>query len=230
MLNHKLLHHNWYTLRYMNVNESYAYLVHIIETFLNEFCPYKEFRITTKNYVTEPWVSIKLLKYTRKCKRLFNKTQGKSSTSKEVEHYLNYRRTLNRLKRYCKRTFYKDLFTKIGKNTKNLWSVLNGLLRKLNNKSEIVSLIVDGNEVSCPSKLPNLMNQHFTNIGTKTQSKIRKIGDHNYIDYVNYNVRDNMLLSPTSDVEITKIINNMQSKLSRGYDDISNKLLKRYCI
>ena len=75
-LNHDLLHFNWSGLYDMNVNESYSFLSNVIDKLLNIHCPFRSIKISTKNYITEPWVSVKLLKYGRKCKKIVHKSAG----------------------------------------------------------------------------------------------------------------------------------------------------------
>ena len=159
-------------------------------------------------------------------KKLFIKALGCDKNSTKYQTYHNYRVTLTRLKKHVKKEHYKNLFTKIGKNSRNLWSVLNGLMKKLNNKHEISTLIEDGKICDNRKFLPNVINNHFTDVGKRTQEKI-PTNNYDYKQFIKYKVKSNLLLSPTSGEEITKIIMKMKDKLSSGHDGITNKFLKQ---
>ena len=70
----------------------------------------------------------------------------KAMTCKDItlyNKYRNYRKVLTRLKMFEKRRFHKNLFVKIGKDSKTLWSVLNSLIGCRNNKQDTIELIQD---------------------------------------------------------------------------------------
>ena len=122
-VNHDLLHHDWNPIYCLTVNEAYDYLILVITKYLNMYCPYKTIRVQHRKEFNEPWLTVELQKQSRKCKKLYSKTVGKSRTSKEYEHYISYRNSLNVLKKHMRKVFYDKLFMKIGKNSKTLWSV-----------------------------------------------------------------------------------------------------------
>ena len=55
--------------------------------------------------------------------------------------YKNYRKILTQLKLSIKRTFYSDLFKKVQKEHKTLWSILNSLIKRNNNKEETIEVV-----------------------------------------------------------------------------------------
>ena len=101
-----------------------------IEKALNDNAPVKTLYIPYQDHFREPWMNVKLSKLNLKCKRLFKKSHLKNDIAL-YEKYKVYRKTLNRLKLHEKHVFYKELFQKIGKDARTLWSVLNSLIRPM---------------------------------------------------------------------------------------------------
>ena len=70
--------------------------------------------------------------------------------------------------------------------------------------------------------------KHFSNVGTKFAKKIIK-SNNTFFHYLN-NIPLNpssIFMKPTSHTEIVKLIESLPNKTSKGYDDISNVLLKK---
>ena len=149
-------------------------------------------------------------------------------SGKESDQTLNkqYRNTLNRLKLHEKRKHYSSLFKKIGRNTKLLWNVINGILHKSNNKTEIVELIVNDKCVREESEISNIFNNHFAKAGQKVQSSILPAGENSVSDPCYYvkECKKSMRFSRITEGQICRIVSKMQSKMSYGVDGLSNFL------
>ena len=219
-LNHALLHHDWSNLHMIDVNSVYEYLSAMLSKYINETCPEKTKVISSRQCFIEPWLNVNIMRYNKKCKKLFLKSINAPNDT-NMKRYRDYRCILNKIKRVERAQYYETTFHKIGNNMKNMWSVLNGLIKKTNNKTDIETLLVNGTKITDKKKIVDSMNEHFVNIGKKTQEQV------NFENYVNYRVTSNLLLSPTTDLEITKIINTLKMKTSHGHDKISNVLLKK---
>ena len=110
-------------------------------------------------------MTIKICKWNQKCRKLCNKARVNKSTESFLK-YKSYRNTLNRLKLSEKRTHYKKLFDKISNNSRNLWSVFNSLMKKQNNKSDIVKIRDVNNVVHTDDRnICNIFNRHFLEAG-----------------------------------------------------------------
>ena len=131
-----LLFTDWSVMFSLDLNTMYDYLIDKITNELDVHAPKKVVRITSRESFSQPWMHVKLLKYNSKCRKLYNKARLSESES-DYKKYRLYRQTLVKLKRYEKVKFYDELFKKIGKNSKNLWSVMNGLIKGTNNKTEV---------------------------------------------------------------------------------------------
>ena len=73
----------------------------------------------------------------------------------------------------------------------------------------------------------NGLAEHFAGVGSNFASKIKtsekKVSEYN--SKIKRNSK-NILLSPTNEYEIAKILDNLVAKQSSGWDGITNRLLK----
>ena len=224
-LNQHLLFHDWGVLNSLDVYESYSYLLNTISLYLEQVSPLKTITIAARESFREPWMTVQLCKYNSKCKKLFRKAR-KGRDVNLYEKYRMYRITLNRLKLHIKREFYSNLFTKIGKDSKTLWSVLNSLIRKTRNKVDVVELESDdGKLLKNPVEIGNAFNEHFASAGEKVKSKINKI-DVDPLKYVK-RVEQNLMLGNITESKLCHYVSKMKSKFSSGIDGITNDFLKK---
>ena len=101
---------------------------------------------------------------------------------------------------------------------------MNSLIKKTSNRSDCIELISDGQNVSDPQKVGNLLNEHFASVGKKIQALIP---DSN-IDPLKYvkRVEENLLLGNINETKVVTYVEKLKNKFSSGIDGISNNLLK----
>ena len=172
-IKHSLLHRDWMCMDDMLVDESYTYLVNVITNAMNLFAPMRTKKVSNVKSFSEPWMNVKFLKYNRKCKKLCMKAK---TTKKmvDIDKYKEYRRSLNVLKKFEKRSFYKKLFEKIGNNSKTVWSILNSLNKKVLNKTELTRLLYNDTILTSEKDIVNALYEHFSNVGLQTERNIKK--------------------------------------------------------
>ena len=151
-----------------------------------------------------------------------------SATTADVTKYHEYRNVLNRIKRREKISYYHDLCKKLMNNTKKLWEIVNQTVGKTNDKTCILDKLRVGNmTIDNPVQISNELATYLANVGPKYANAIKK-PDKNISDYFKKIKRNenSIFLSPTTPVEIIKLISNLPNKTSSGYDQLNNKLLK----
>ena len=99
---------------YMDVNDGYAYINTAIENCMNKYAPKKVVQIRCDEKFHEPWLTVRLMKYNEKSRRLCRRAKI-SGLDKDLKMYRDYRQILNHLKLHVKHTHYQELFTEIGK-------------------------------------------------------------------------------------------------------------------
>ena len=126
-LNHELLHYDWETI---------------------EVAPVKIHKISSKQILREKWMSKSLQNCSRRNNKLFKKQIGLSKDSPEHIRYLKYRNMFNRVKLLAKKSYYKELIDQHKDNARKLWSIVNDLSCKSNDKSSIIrELLHNGKSV-----------------------------------------------------------------------------------
>ena len=133
------------------------------------------------------------------------------------------------MKRHCKIFYHVNKCKEYKQNTKKLWSFINRLIGKNNDKTSVIeALIIDGRTETGSNTITNKLCDHFSTIGEKLANKISDncpmIND--YINKIPVNPHS-LYLVPTTEHEIGKIIDSLPNKLSSGYDNINNILLKK---
>ena len=73
--------------------------------------------------------------------------------------------------------------------------------------------------------LTNLI-KNFTNVGQKIAKDIQYDGNKKYSYYLNKQINSTFTFKNIDEIIVKKTINNLPTKNSCGYDDISSKLLK----
>ena len=69
----ELLFKEWSVVEHLPVNKGYELLVKKITDALDRHAPKKLVKIRYDKKFNEPWLSVKLLKYNQKCRKLCNK-------------------------------------------------------------------------------------------------------------------------------------------------------------
>ena len=139
---------------------------------INDVAPERVRTLSYKNTKKEPWITIGIVKCTMKQKRLY-KAAIKSGTELDWSRYKDYKRILNKLKRYCKIAYHVAKCKEYKQNTKKLWSFINRLIGKHNDKTSVIDeLIIDGRSETDPQTITNKLCDHFSSIGEKLADKI----------------------------------------------------------
>ena len=138
-----------------------------------------------------------------------------------------YHVVLNRLKLHQKRTHYKELFKKIGKNSKLLWNMVNCLIKKEVNKMAVTELFYKDNLLTDSVNICGAFNDHFANAGKNVQQSIGQLPPLDDILRYVKQVNSYFKFSQVTEGQLCKIVNNLKLKHSSGNDGISNLLLKQ---
>ena len=222
----RLLFQDWSAIHELDVNSAYKFLLDRITDAFDEFALLKRIKIKQCDLFREPWMSVNLRKYASKSRKLCNKARI-SGNPADFEKYKSYRNVLNRIKLHIKRDHYSNLFKKIGNNSQLLWNVVNGLLKKVNNRNEIVE-ILDGNTCLNPrDDICSKFNQHFASAGQRTQQTVRSSNNACNPLLSVRKVDRTFVIPKITEGQVCKIVKNMKPKQSCGFDNISNYMLQQ---
>lgn len=228
-LNHVLLHSNWIERLDMNtsLNKMYTTFVGDLTKHLDTIAPLTKKVIKASNHLEQPWMTVALLKSSKKCKRLYSIGLKSGKDSQKWQHYIKYRTALNRLKRFSKREYLANEINSYQGNYKKLWSLLNSLLKRNNDKQSIIGeLFANGKAITNTSEICDILNDHFSTVG----QRVTKALPANLDAHKKYLLRANtnaLLLSPVSEGEIDRLVSSLPVKTSKGVDNFSNILIRK---
>ena len=225
-----LLNRDWGELEELSVDQGSELLINELSRVIDFYAPEKNLRINKNpSKIEEPWFTKGLRKSSQKCYDMYSKQIGKPKTSTEFQNYKKYRNLYNKLRRITKVTYYKSLIKENRNNSKKLWAILNKLTGKINNKKELSDeFIVNGVKEDNVKKISNAFAKHYSEIGELLADKIKeKHTVNDPMSTMRNKVDQNCFFFPTSIKEIEKIIKKLKDKHSKGYDNISNTMLKK---
>ena len=220
-----LLFFPWCDVTELSVDNAYEYLVSVVTEALDRFAPKRVVKVSPDERFREAWMTVRLQKYNNKCRKLCDKAR---KSGRECDHvrYKKYRNIVNRLKLHEKREHYRETFAKIGKNSKLIWSVINSLIKKVNNKTEVMKLVMDGRTLIGPKEICNGFNKHFATARKHVQDTIPEVTNSNSFEPI-HQCKSNFKFKLLTEMRLCHIVSKMPAKLSCGIDGISNMLLKQ---
>ena len=218
---------DWSLLEQMSTNEASLFLSKEITKALDFYAPIKISKGRQKHKSREPWFTLGLKTSSMRCFKMYREVCHLAHDSVKFVRYKEYRKQYNKLRRQAKHKYYNELIANNRYNTKKLWNILNKLIGKLNNKQSICEeIVMNGVKETNKLKISNAFGEYYSEIGKKIVENINKNVTQNNV----YNAAQRNLAScflhPTNNREIEKIILKLKSKNSKGYDGLSNTLLK----
>ena len=218
---------NWNKLSELTTDEAFHDFHDKITTSLNRHAPIRT-KTILKGKLDEPWVTTSLKRSMSKQQFLYKKTLDKSCNETDRNKYKQYRNCLTKIKRFCKKDYYKNKCIEFKSNTRKLWKLINFTLKKTNNKTCIIDYIQTNKINEYKGELiAESMAKYFAGVGKDFANNIPQPATP-IAEYIKKIIpsQNSMFMSPTTSEEISDLIKNLPNKTSSGYDDISNKLLK----
>ena len=214
-----------------NPDTNYNVIEQIIDTARNKHLPVRTIRFNKYKHKKNMWITNGILRSIRYRDNLYKqlKTMHPESTA---HHNLKvnlqtYNRILKQNIREAKLKYYESCFSKYKTDMKNTWSTINTIIQ---NKKKTVSLPEyfkeDNKIITDKLTIANKFNLFFTNIGPKLARKIDTPGNINHTLYLRGQKTHSLKFRTITEATLGKIIDNLPSKNSSGYDMISLKLLK----
>ena len=210
------------------VDEQFNHFHETLEYYIESFIPIVSRKINPKDIRREKWVCPGLLRSIKKCKRMYKKHITNKNNIKLFDKYKHYNQTLQKTKRYAKKAHYLDQCRQHKSNSKKLWQTINHVIRKTNNKSEVIEkLKIDNITEHRGEVIAEELAKYFSTVGKVFANKIGPSvkSERDYLNSIPVSTKS-IFLAPVTTTEINRIITNMMPKTSSGIDEINNKLLK----
>ena len=195
---------------------------------IDKHSPLKKINISSKKILNDPWMTPSLLKCCTKQKKLYKQFLSDRIGVNE-QKYKEYRDTLKKVKRSCKRMYYQNKCYEFKNNSRKLWRLINTVSARTNDKSTLIDRITVGNiDKTDAGSITNHLAEYFSSVGKTYANKIAT-GKRDFVSYLNVlpSQPKSLFLTPCTETEIKDIIGKLGNKSSSGNDDISNILLKK---
>ncbi|KAF0711659.1 Uncharacterized protein FWK35_00033409, partial [Aphis craccivora] len=136
-------------------------------------------KVNSKNKRIKEWMTVGLLKSTRKKHELSKKVKKHPENTNLLSYYKIYRNKLACLIKAAKIKLYKDKFFKVAGSPKLTWNLINKLTGAKNVNNNAGNLIYINNNGQCinvqkdPVTTANIFNNFFINIGKEYSAKFK---------------------------------------------------------
>ena len=182
-------------------------------------------RQSRKKAKDKDWITDGIKRSIKQKHKLF-KIQLTNSTTENREKWRKYRNMLNKIIRDTQREYYKNLIKQYSNNCIGLWKTLGGIISKKNKQTKINKLKIENKVTNDPVQIANAVNDFFTNIGPNLANKFESSRQNNFKKFMGDSCKQSMYMHKTNSAEIEKLISNLDSKKSPGFDELSAKFLK----
>ena len=203
-----------------NVNDNTEKFISALDDLYCKSFPLKVKYLSHKR-LSKPWLTNGLLtsiKNKSKYYKLFKLNLISES------FYKNYRNSLTNTIKHAKKTYYVSSFDGCRGDIRGTWRLLNDLMVRGRNSSNISSIYVDDAEISDPNEIANNFNSYFINVANRIYDNLpHPVGDP--VNNIDANFPNSFFISPVMPSEVINVVHALKNS-SYGLYSISTKLFK----
>ena len=208
-----------------NVNLSYKAFIDKLLLHYNTIIPLQNpSRSNYRKIPRSPWINKSLLKCINRKNSLFHKYKHNPTTESKLK-YTQYRNVLTNSLRIAKKFYFAKQFAIYKDDAKNTWKIINGVINPTSKHESVERVCVDNAQLKDPNQISEAFNSFFVNIGPNLASRIPN-SKKSFHQYLNNKNSSSLFFDPVVEGEVKDIINNLNTKKTSGFDEITNFLLK----
>nr|CAH7748215.1 unnamed protein product [Callosobruchus chinensis] len=181
-------------------------------------------RKTKRKDPLKHWITKAIFCCINKKNRLHREYLKQPQNTDMKNSYIDYKNQLKKGIKKAKKSYTKIIIDKNKNQTSALWRSV----KQISNQSQKTSInkIILGNSktLTDPIEISNHFNTFFGNIGQKLSNQINV--PLNYIEYMHWNQHSINYFQRASFCEVQKVIKELKSKKSPGYNNIRAETLK----
>ena len=140
---------------------------------------------------------------------------------KQCAHYKIYRNRLDHILRSAERQYYYERLCEYKSNLRKSWQVIINIRKS---RSANNSFFCYGNTIEDGEEISEKFNKLFVNVGPSPGKSIPASGKYP-VDYMTKPVGDPFKMSPVTENEVAKIIENFKDSAA-GWDDLRSNVMK----
>jgi hypothetical protein len=175
----------------------------------------------------KPWMTFGIKKSVRMKNKLFVRYKNNPNPQNETI-YKNYKLYLRKLLRTAEREYLHSILNDNQHNLRKSWQVMKNLINKNRNQKVQSEFHINDKTEKDKFKISESFNNYFTNIGRNLSNNIPNAPRSPLAYIQNTNVNDSLFYEPTTDYEISKIIQTLNVS-SSGFDNLHSKIIKITC-
>lgn len=207
---------------HQSIDTKFEHFIYILKTLIDLACPLRRNHYSVCKRPT--WINLDVLEARERLKNLHWLTKNlRTSDSREV--YKTAKSEYSQLIRRTKSNFNKNIILTSENLNKTVWHMVGHELGKDSGKFKSLSIIQNGERVSCPKLLAEAFGKYFTEVNK--QSILDFYGND-----ISKNCTTQKLLNcsfyffPVTADEVLSIIRSLKNSKSPGLDYISARILK----
>ena len=197
-----------------------------LSSVIDHCMPYRECVLKHKQIWREPWLTASIKISIDRNKKLYAKMLKHECSAEE---YKMYNQVLRKTIRRAKTKFYIKMCHEYRSKTKKLWSLINEISGKKNDKTGVLDyLTIDGVKDYNAKRICNRFAKYFSSVGENFAAKIPTASKtaRDYLKLLQTS-QASLFLNPTDVQEVVALLSQLPNKSSSGHDNVSNILLKK---
>jgi len=214
-----------------NPDHNYNILHEIVQNGMNLHMPSKVIKFHKHKHKKSKWISGGIIRSIRFRDKLYQRI--KKTPVSSIQHYQltinlkTYNRILKKVIRETKKLYYEKQFKRFESDIKQTWLTIKEIIGKTKDKRTTPNFFnINNTNVTDDYDISKEFNNFFANVGPELASKIPVIPNKTFRSYLNDSHTTHFKFKNINEHEISKIIDGLPSKTSRGFDEISTKLMK----
>ena len=192
--------------------------------------PNKLVKFNRYKHKKSTWITHGLLTSIRYRDKMYKQLKLTNPSSYNYEtikiNLKTYSTILKKNIRAAKQIYFESRFSLFKNVIRNTWKTINECLSKKRTKNSFpVHFEDNGNQMSDKQKIADTFNNYFTNIAQTIVNDIKYEGTKDFSYYLNRQIHSSFQINNVDEEAVKKIIYNLPTKHSCGFDGISSKFL-----
>ena len=216
---------------YSNPNNNYDIIHNCVTEIHKKYFPQKTVKYQKHKHKKSKWITNGIIQSIKNRDKMYKRlrimnTNGQDYANMKV-NINTYNRIIKQSIRKAKTQYYNTCFIRHQNDMKKTWSTINDLI-----KNKTISSIypeffmLDNTKLSDKKDIANKFNEYFINIGPDLAEKIEVNNAKQFEEYLTEPIFSRLQFTNVNDAEIQNIIQNLPSKTSFGFDNLSLKIIK----
>ena len=212
-------------------NVLYNTFIDILIRCKDQHLPVKTVKFNKRRHRLSPWITKGIIHSINFRDKLYKKLKCSPKSSPEYhaekQNLKVYNGFLKKTIRQAKQTFYAKEFQDNKQNSRKTWGLINTILNRKRSVKELPEYFEFGNKKIFDSEeIAKEFNIFFSNIGENLAKSLHGPPNKSHKDYLQKTINSKFEFTTTDNEEVLRIINKLPSKSSKGYDDLSNIVVK----